>query len=125
MSLTELLTAALLVPGALLMLLAGLGLLRMPDLFLRLQTAAKASSLGVGLLLGAAAVALGDLSLVARAGLGVAFIFTITPVAAQVIARAAFRAGVPLWGRTHQNDLERHRPRGGPREPRLGPWDTE
>ncbi|MFP2957716.1 monovalent cation/H(+) antiporter subunit G [Myxococcus sp. 1LA] len=62
----DLLTAVMLVSGALLMLLAGLGLFRMPDLFLRLQSAAKASSLGVGLLMGAAALGLGDLSVVAR-----------------------------------------------------------
>ncbi len=117
----EVLTAALLIAGALLMLLAGLGLFRMPDMFLRLHAAAKASSLGVGLLMGAAAVGLGDVSVVARAVLAVAFVFVMTPVAALLIAQAAFRAGLPLWERTHQNDLEEHHPRGGPYEPRLGP----
>ena len=107
--------------GALLMLLAGLGLFRMPDLFLRLQAAAKASSLGVGLLMGAAALGLGDVSVVARAALGVTFVFVMTPVATLLIAQAAFRAGIPLWEKTHQNDLEEHHPAGGPYEPHLGP----
>lgn len=117
----EFLTAVLLISGALLMLLAGLGLFRMPDLFLRLQAAAKASSLGVGVLMGAAALGLGDVSVVARAALGVAFVFVMTPVATLLIAQAAFRAGLPLWERTHQNDLEEHHPSGGPFEPRMGP----
>ncbi|NOJ82192.1 monovalent cation/H(+) antiporter subunit G [Myxococcus xanthus] len=121
----ELITAVLLVLGALLMLLAGLGLFRMPDLFLRLHGAAKASSLGVGLLLGAAALGLGDVSVVARAALGVTFVFVMTPVATLLIAQAAFRAGIPLWERTHQNDLEEHHPAGGPYEPRLGPDGEE
>ncbi|NVI97971.1 monovalent cation/H(+) antiporter subunit G [Myxococcus sp. AM009] len=117
----DFITATMLLSGALLMLLAGLGLFRMPDLFLRLQAAAKASSLGVGLLLGAAALGLGDVSVIARAVLGVAFVFVMTPVATLLIAQAAFRAGLPLWERTHQNDLEEHHPAGGPYEPRLGP----
>lgn len=107
------------------MLLAGVGICRMPDLFLRLQTTAKASTLGVGLLLGAAAVALEDVSVTARALLGIAFIFAITPVATQLIARAAFRAGIPLWEHTGQNDLEEQRPRGAPREPHLGQRETD
>ncbi|NVJ07752.1 monovalent cation/H(+) antiporter subunit G [Myxococcus sp. AM001] len=117
----DFITATMLLSGALLMLLAGLGLFRMPDLFLRLQAAAKASSLGLGLLLGAAALGLGDVSVIARAVLGVAFVFVMTPVATLLIAQAAFRAGLPLWERTHQNDLEEHHPAGGPYEPRLGP----
>ncbi len=121
----ELLTAALLVLGTAFMVLAGLGVYRMPDLFLRLQTTAKASTLGLGMLLGAAAVALEDVAVTARALLGIAFVFTITPMAAQLIARAAFRAGIPLWERTGQNDLKEQRPPGGPHEPRLGSPDTD
>ena len=116
----EILTAALLVLGTAFMVLAGLGVYRMPDLFLRLQTTAKASTLGLGLLLGAAAVALRDVSVAARVLLGIAFVFAIIPVSAQLIARAAFRAGVPLWERTRENDLEAQRPKGGPHEPELG-----
>lgn len=121
----EALTAALLLLGTAFMVLAGVGVCRMPDLFLRLQTTAKSPTLGLGLLLTAAAVALRDLSVAARVLLGVAFVFAIMPVATQLIARAAFRAGVPLSKRTRQDDLEVQRPPGGLHEPQLGPLEED
>ncbi len=111
----EIITAVFLVTGALFMLLAGLGMVRLPDVFLRLQAASKAATLGAGGLLGAAALALWSVSVVARVLLTLIFIFAITPVAAQLIARAAFRVGVPLWARTRENDLAgKHHSRTGP-----------
>ncbi|QRK04771.1 monovalent cation/H(+) antiporter subunit G [Archangium violaceum] len=121
----ELIAAIFLVFGAAFMLLAGLGMVRLPDLFLRLQAAAKAATFGVGGLLCAAAVALWSLSVVARVLLTLIFIFAITPVAAQLIARAAFRAGVPLWERTRENDLEKGRSPPGPRKPRRGSFPDD
>jgi len=52
------LTGILAVAGATLVLLAAIGVLRMPDLFTRMQAATKATTLGLGCLLTAAAVAL-------------------------------------------------------------------
>jgi len=89
--------AVLLVVGAFFMLLAGLGLLRLPDIFMRLQGATKASTLGVGCMLLGVAVHFQDLGTTTRAVLVVAFFFVTAPVGAHVIARAAYAVGVPLW----------------------------
>jgi multicomponent Na+:H+ antiporter subunit G len=121
----ELIAAVFLVFGAFFMLLAGLGMVRLPDLFLRLQAAAKAATFGLGGLLCAAAVAEWSLSVVARVLLTSIFVFAITPVAAQLIAHAAFRAGVPLWERTRENDLEGRRSPPGPRRPRHGAFPDD
>ncbi|SEU34245.1 monovalent cation/H(+) antiporter subunit G [Stigmatella erecta] len=111
----EVITAVFLGVGALAMLLAGLGMVRLPDLFLRLQATAKAATLGVGGLLCAAAVNTGSLGGVAHALLTVLFLFAITPVATLLIARAAFHAGVPLWKKTGENDLaEKYRAEARP-----------
>ncbi len=91
--------------GAAFMLLAGWGLLRMPDLLLRLSAVGKASTLGTGLLLLAAAVYFQDLGIATRALATVAFVFLTTPVAAHRIARAAYFAGVPLWAGTVRDEL--------------------
>ncbi|ADO68858.1 monovalent cation/H(+) antiporter subunit G [Stigmatella aurantiaca] len=101
----EIITAVFLVVGTLAMLLAGLGMVRLPDLFLRLQATAKAATVGVGGLLCAAAVDMGSLSVVTHVLLTVLFLFAITPVATLLIARAAFHIGVPLWEKTRENDL--------------------
>ena len=48
--------------GTIFALLAGIGLIRMPDTFLRISVNTKAATLGVGLLLGASAIYFGDYS---------------------------------------------------------------
>lgn len=105
MSIQGLVAAACLLTGSGLMLLAGVGLLRMPDLYIRMQAAAKASSLGVGLMVAGAGLHLASLAASIRAVSIVVFLFLTVPVAAHLIARAAYYVGVPLWERTHPNDL--------------------
>lgn len=90
-------TAALLLVGALFTLLGALGLLRMPDAFTRMQASTKASTLGVGCLLVATALQLGDVASIARAGAIGAFLMLTLPVASHVIARAAYLSDSPLW----------------------------
>lgn len=93
----DLLTAIFWLLGSLFALLAALGLLRMPDVFTRMQASTKASTLGLGCLLIGAALQLGDLASLIRAASIGAFIFLTTSVSAHVIARASYRADVPLW----------------------------
>jgi multicomponent Na+:H+ antiporter subunit G len=113
----EQVSAVLLVFGALFMLLAGLGILRLPDLFMRLQAATKASTLGVGCMLLAAAVHFQDLAVTTRAVLVIAFFFLTAPVGAHVIARAAYAVGVPLWEGTITDELRDHRRAAGQASP--------
>jgi multicomponent Na+:H+ antiporter subunit G len=102
---SELLSALLLVTGGAFMLLAGVGVVRMPDLFMRMQAATKAATLGVGCMLFAVAVHFGDLALITRCLLVTGFVFLTAPVAAHVIARAAYSVGVPLWEGTLCDEL--------------------
>ena len=93
----DILTAVMWMAGAAFALLAALGVLRMPDVFTRMQASTKASTLGLGCLLIGAALQLGDFASVVRAVSIMAFILLTTPVAAHVIARAAYLADVPVW----------------------------
>ena len=85
------------IAGATLALLAAIGVLRMPDVFTRMQASTKASTLGLGCLLAGLAVHLWDFAVVVSAVCIAGFVMLTTPVAAHVIARAAYLAGVPLW----------------------------
>jgi multicomponent Na+:H+ antiporter subunit G len=87
----------LLVVGAFLMFLTGLGLLRMPDVFCRMHAATKSASLGVALLLLAAALFFQETMVVTKAVVTVAFIFLTAPVAASLLGRAAYARRTPLW----------------------------
>lgn len=94
---TEWLSGGLFIAGAVLALLAGVGVLRMPDVFTRMQASTKASTLGLGCLLAALAIRHPEVSFVVRAGSIGAFMMLTTAVAAHVIARAAALSGAPLW----------------------------
>lgn len=83
--------------GSSLMCLAGLGVLRMPDLFLRMHASTKGASLGVAFLLFAAAILFGELSVATKALLTTLFIFITAPVGATMLGRAAYAKKVPLW----------------------------
>jgi multicomponent Na+:H+ antiporter subunit G len=116
---TDTLTAIMWTVGPAFALLAAVGVLRMPDVFTRMQASTKASTLGLGCLLIGAALQLGDFgSFIRVASIG-AFIVLTTSVAAHVIARASYLAEVPLWegtvlderGRDLHRALEGERPR--------------
>jgi multicomponent Na+:H+ antiporter subunit G len=97
---TDALTAVMWMAGSMFALLAAVGVLRMPDVFTRMQASTKASTLGLGCLLTGAALQLGDFpSFIRVASIG-AFILLTTSVAAHVIARASYLADVPLWDGT-------------------------
>jgi multicomponent Na+:H+ antiporter subunit G len=96
----EAIANGLFIAGATFGLLAGIGVLRMPDVFTRMQASTKASTLGLGCLLVAVALRNPQLSFGVRAGSIAAFMLLTNAVAAHVIARAAARSGAPLWAGT-------------------------
>ncbi|MBI3997532.1 MAG: monovalent cation/H(+) antiporter subunit G [Armatimonadetes bacterium] len=102
---TEWVTALLLLLGGAFILLAGIGILRMPDVYTRMQPATKAATLGVGCLLLAVAVHFDDLGIRTRALAAIAFVLLTAPVAAHMIGRAAYIVGVPLWEGTIVDEL--------------------
>lgn len=87
---TDWLSGGLAVAGAAFVLLAGVGVLRFPDLYSRMHAATKAPTLGFLL------IALGTLFAVDRGrpklALAVALIFVTAPVAAHLVGRSAYRA---------------------------------
>ena len=93
----EITAGLLLITGATLGLLAAVGVLRMPDVFTRMQSSTKASTLGLGCLLAGLILLNPNTEFVIRAGSIAAFIMLTTPISAHVIARAAARTGAPLW----------------------------
>lgn len=87
-----------------------LGLVRLPDVYNRLQAATKCVTFGsAGILLGVFIIQ-GFNNFGFKALLGIVFIFLTSPVAAHVIARAAHRSGIPLTKETiidqYQEDNE-------------------
>lgn len=91
--------------GATFSFLAGVGVLRMPDTMTRMHAATKVSAFGSGMALFAAAAHFGDPAMAARSLAAIALILLSTPVAAHLLARAAWRTRVPFWERTFGTEL--------------------
>ena len=102
---TELVVSFFLLTGALFMLLAALGALRMPDLLMRMHATTKAGALGSGLIMVAVAFFFAEVGVTARTLAVILFVMITAPVAAHAIARAAYFVGVPLWPRIVRDDL--------------------
>lgn len=92
--------------GVLLCLLAGLGLLRLPDVFTRSSAATKAVGLGVALIFAGTACVIGTAEAAVKMTLAIILQFLTAPVAGHVIGRAAYRAGTPLWEGTVVDELD-------------------
>lgn len=92
--------------GALFVLLAAIGLVRMPDTYLRISVTTKAATLGIGLILISAAFYFKELSVTSRVLAIILFIVLTAPIAAHLIGRASYFIGVKLWHKSVMDDLD-------------------
>ena len=105
--LTEWIPALLVLMGASFMLLAAVGVLRLPDVWMRMHASTKSATFGIGCMaLAVAASHLHDLGVVMRSIIIIGFIFQTAPVAAHMIGRAAYRMGVEPWRGTLRDELK-------------------
>ncbi|WJH39348.1 monovalent cation/H(+) antiporter subunit G [Aliirhizobium terrae] len=99
-------TAVLVLGGAVFALVASIGLNRFPDVYSRMHAASKAGTVGSGLLLLAVGVHSGELSMLARALAGFFFFVLTAPVSAHLLAIAALKAGYPMSDKTVTNEMQ-------------------
>lgn len=87
----EMIGTLLMVIGAVFYLLSSIGLIRMPDVFNRIQASTKATTMGnFSILLG---VGIYDPSLLGKALLMIIFISLKSPIGSSVLIRAAYFGG--------------------------------
>lgn len=104
----DLIAGVLVLLGAGFCLIAAIGMVRFPDLYVRMHAATKAGTLGVGLAMFAVVafgVADGDFGAIWRAIAAVVFIFLTAPIGAHLLARAAYATGVEMWHKSEIDDL--------------------
>jgi multicomponent Na+:H+ antiporter subunit G len=99
---TELIGSLLILTGAFFHFSAGLGLLRMPDVFTRMQAGTKASTLGNALILIGIAVYHPSWSL--KLLILTYFVFMTNPVSSHALARAARTIGITMARKTAANE---------------------
>lgn len=86
----DVLVAVLLCAGGLWVLIAAIGVVRMPDALTRMHPATKAATLGLGCILVAVAIHFAEVDVATRSLLIALFVFLTAPVAAHRIGRVAF-----------------------------------
>jgi multicomponent Na+:H+ antiporter subunit G len=104
--------------GLLFDLLGCVGLVRLPDLYNRLQAGTKCVTLGTFLLLLGVVVKFGLNAMGWKAVLCLWFIAITSPTAAHAVARGAHRAGFPLW---KGSVVDRYREDDEGRAPKASP----
>lgn len=94
---TELLAAVLLLTGASFVLLAAIGLVRLPDVLCRSHAVAKAGTLGIFAMLLGLWVELGVAAAGLKILLAIAFQVTTIPAAAHLVGLLAWQKNLPRW----------------------------
>lgn len=92
--------------GAVFVLIASIGIVRMPDFYTRLSITIKAATLGIGCILTAAAIHFAEFSTTTKVLAIVFFLFITSPVAAFLIARSAYIIGIKLWDKSVVDELQ-------------------
>lgn len=101
----ETLIGLLLLGGTFFALVAAIGVVRMPDIYMRLSAASKASTLGASFILTAVALFFGTTAVSGKVVAIIAFTLLTAPVAAHMLGRAAYFSGEPLWGKSRVDQL--------------------
>ncbi len=103
---------ALAVSGTFFVFVAGLGIIRLPDVPMRMHASTKAGTLGVALIAASLSFFFPGLGILARSMALIVFLLLTAPVAAHMIGRAAYyggpQIGVHLWPGTTVDQLPEH-----------------
>lgn len=102
----EIIVIIFLVSGTVFIFLAAVGLLKMPDVFLRMSASTIAATLGASSILTGLAVHFFELG-IAFLVIGInLFLFLTVPVSAHLMGRAAHKAGYDKWKKMGVDRLE-------------------
>ncbi len=102
----EILAGISILLGSAFILISAIGLIKMPDIFLRMSATTKAVTFGVSFVLIGAAIFFGDIGTITRSFVIILFLFLTAPVAAHMIGRAAYFDGVYIWDKTIINEMD-------------------
>ena len=106
MTFTEVVSNIFLLIGTLFLTLAGFGIFKFPDAYTRMAAGSKATTLGlifslVGILFDPIAQGFR-----LQIFLALLFVLFVAPVAAHLLGRSAYRAGVKPWKKTQRDDFK-------------------
>lgn len=105
--------AVLIIAGSTFVLLASLGIVRLPDLYTRMHSASKAGAVGAGLLLLSLALNAATTAEALRAVAAIFFFLLTAPIAAHLLAKASYTVGYHLWPGSVLDEMSKVAPSAG------------
>jgi len=103
---SEILGIAIIAIGVLFDIFGCIGLLRLPDVYNRIQASTKCVTVGTCFILVGSLILLGSLPGTIKGIICIVFILITSPTAAHALARAAHRSGVKLWDQSVLDQYE-------------------
>ncbi|TVR79599.1 MAG: monovalent cation/H(+) antiporter subunit G [Saprospirales bacterium] len=105
----EIASATIIIIGVLFVLTSALGIVRLPDFYIRVSAITKAATLGVACIMVGVAIYFNEVDVALKAGAIFIFLLITSPIAAHIIGRAAYEDGVPLWKKTTFDEFRDYR----------------
>jgi multicomponent Na+:H+ antiporter subunit G len=93
----EIVAGSLIILGGFFAVIGAIGLLRLPDVLLRMHASTKIGTLACGLILLSSAAIFSTSDIIIRVIAIVLFILLTAPIGAHMIGRSVVSTGVPLW----------------------------
>jgi multicomponent Na+:H+ antiporter subunit G len=93
----DIFSVILILMGVVLIGLASVGIIRLPDFYLRMSAITKAATLGLALILIGLSIHFNDLELVIKSFIIITLVLLTAPVGAHAISRAAYKQGTRFW----------------------------
>lgn len=124
----EVILSLLLVTGAAFAFIGSLGLAKLPDFYMRLHGPTKATTLGIGCILGASVIyaATTEQSFTLNELLITLFLFITAPISAHLLAKAALHRGIEdTTGKVVENVVLSHPEPDVSQFPELDDFDDE
>ena len=103
----EVLGVTLIAIGVLFDIFGCIGLVRLPDVYNRLQASTKCVTVGTCFILVGSLILLGSLSGAVKGIVCIVFILITSPTAAHALARAARESGITLWEKSVVDQFEK------------------
>lgn len=102
----EIISSFFILAGVTFIVLSSIGLLRLPDFYIRISVITKAITLGITLILLGIGIYFNDLVISSKVLTIISFMVITSPVSAHIIARAAIKKKVPFWKKTILKDFQ-------------------
>lgn len=101
----EIISAIIIMVGVLFVFIGAVGLIRLPDFYIRVSAITKAATVGVACIMIGVALYYNEIGMAIKAFVVVIFLLITSPIASHIIGRTAYIDGVPLWEETEEDEL--------------------